>query len=276
MKRHLDGLNFETFLKDFDFLFKIICNSKGELDLRLRNNYFNLYYKGNSLAKVEFKDEGYEITIHEKFVGRDDDEIFKDDNRFFKQGKPMGNYLEYTVPTELLHPFLQAKHLRRLYSNVKNVNYGEEIAFEQMIITDNMERDDWFIIDRQVTEAYFQKRMDLLALKQIKENKFQFVVIEVKLGNNSDLEGKVADQLNHYVAIINDNFDDWKQSYQNYYLQIKPTGIFNSPSFKSVEIIKDVKGMVAVGGYSRVATEKIENLKSKHPEIEVKQFSNRL
>jgi len=166
--------------------------------------------------------------------------------------------------------------LRRISSNIKNVNYGEEIAFEQMIITDNMERDDWFIIDRQVTETSFQKRLDLLALKQIKENKYQFIVIEVKLGNNSDLEGKVFDQLTHYVEHINDNFDNWKQSYEKYYRQVKQTGIFNSPSFESVEIIKDVKGMVAVGGYSGIANEKIVSLKSRYPDIEVKQFGHRL
>ena len=276
MTHHLGDENLQRFLKDFDFLFVIIRESKGELDLRLRDNYFNLYYKGNSLAKIKFIKDCYGISIHEKFVGHDDDEIFKDDDRFFRQGKPMGNYLVYSVTSKLLHPFLQVKYLRRLSSNIKNVNYGEEITFEQMMITDNMERDDWFIIDRQVTEASFQKRMDLLALKQIRENKFQFIVIEVKLGNNSDLEGKVVDQLTHYAEHINDNFDNWKQSYEKYYCQIKQTGIFNSPSFESVEIIKDVKGMVVVAGYSGIARKKIESLKSKYPDIEVKQFSHRL
>ena len=64
MKRYLDATNFGKFANDFQFLFKIIKNSGYELDLRLRDNYFNIYYKGNSLAKVEFLYRGYKITIH--------------------------------------------------------------------------------------------------------------------------------------------------------------------------------------------------------------------
>ena len=41
---------------DFKFLLKINEDKdyRGEFDLALRDNYFNLYYKGNSLAKVVF------------------------------------------------------------------------------------------------------------------------------------------------------------------------------------------------------------------------------
>ncbi|NLI11422.1 MAG: hypothetical protein GX425_02060, partial [Peptococcaceae bacterium] len=37
-------------------------------------------------------------------------------------------------------------------SRIKAINNGEEITFEQMIITDNMDREDLIIIDRQVTD----------------------------------------------------------------------------------------------------------------------------
>jgi len=274
MKRHFDDESFQRFLKNFEFLFKIIRESKGELDLRLRENYFNIYYRGNSLAKIEFDKFDYKISIHKKFI--DNQEIFKDDSRFYQKGKVIGDYISYSVTDDLLHPFLQKEHLKRIYSEIREVNYGEEITFEQMIITDNMEREDWYIIDRQVTEKSFDGRIDLLALKQIIGNKYNFVVIEVKLGNNTELGGKVADQLNRYVKHINNNFDDWKQSYERYYWQIKKTKIFDCPSFESIYIIKDVKGMVAIGGYSGIASTKTKNLKFLHPEIEVKLFSNRL
>ncbi len=55
---------------DFKFLLKMIKDEDfiGELDLALRDNYFNLYYKGNSLAKIEFgKGNSYKISINEKF-----------------------------------------------------------------------------------------------------------------------------------------------------------------------------------------------------------------
>jgi len=47
----------------------------------------------------------------------------------------------------------QKKYLDKLFSNIKEVNYSEEITFEQMLITDNSDRSDLIIIDRQVTET---------------------------------------------------------------------------------------------------------------------------
>ena len=52
MKRYLSQQTYERVSRDFGFLFKAIRKSHGELDFRLRDGYFNLYYKGNSLAKV--------------------------------------------------------------------------------------------------------------------------------------------------------------------------------------------------------------------------------
>ena len=70
MKRYFDDDAFEVFLKDFDFLFKIIKDERGELDIKIRpNNSFNLYYKGQSLAKIVLrKNQPYEIVINTKFL----------------------------------------------------------------------------------------------------------------------------------------------------------------------------------------------------------------
>lgn len=277
MRRHLDDDNFEKFQKDFDFLFKIVRASKGELDLRLRDNYFSLYYRGNSLAKVDFKKDRYEISIHEKFLGHDKGrDIFKDDKRFFNKGNNIGNYKVYSLTPELLHPFFQIRNLNRLFSKIRGVNHSEELTLEQMIITDNMEQNEWYIIDRQVTESSFRNRIDLLALKQLNGKEYQFIVIEVKLGNNPDLNGKVVDQLSKYVNHINDHFENWKQSYEKYFKQIKKTKIFEFPSFDSIEITKGAEGIIVVGGYSVIASEKVEKITSSNPEIEIKQFKNQL
>lgn len=110
MKRYLDDSIFEKFKQDFEFLFRIIKNSKGEYDLRLRDNYFNLYYQGNSMAKVRLYKENYEVEIHEKFVysPKSNETIFIDDDRIKEvtdNAKESGRYVIYTVPSEHIHPF---------------------------------------------------------------------------------------------------------------------------------------------------------------------------
>lgn len=68
IKRYSKEPYLEKSKKDFALLFKALKGYKGELDLAFRNNYFNLYYRGNSVAKIDFKKDGdYKITIHERF-----------------------------------------------------------------------------------------------------------------------------------------------------------------------------------------------------------------
>lgn len=273
--RFLDDHIFKRFRTDFRFLFNLIRDSKGELDLKLRRNYFNLYYKGNSLARVNFDKEGYLITIHNSFlrVGSDDF-VYNRDSRFEGLFRPASEfYTCFTLPVKLLRPFFQSKYLRKVYSNIKNVNYSEELIFEQMIITDNLNRDDFFIIDRQVTERNFKRRMDLLAIEQVgKSNKYRFVILEIKIGNNPELKQDVADQLKSYLKHINSHFDVWKDGYEKNYRQIKQTGIFDKPGFEEVEIVDDTKGLVVVGGYSGIAAASLKNLKKLNKDIDIKQF----
>ncbi len=269
MKRHLTNLLNQKFQKDFKFLFKLIKQLQGELDLRLRGTYFNIYYKGNSMAAVRFKNDRYEIKIHEKFA-RD---VFDKDKRIATPERS-GSYFRYLIESKLLHPFFQAKHLKKLGANIKKVNYGEEIMFEQMLITDNMDNQEIIIIDRQVTETALKNRLDLLALINVRENKFRFLVLEVKLGNNKELEGKVGTQLNGYINHIENHFDTWKHNYEMVYQQLKQTGIYIKWVHDQIEIVKHVEGWVVVGHYSGIANHAIKKLKMNFPNIVVKQFWN--
>lgn len=274
MERYFSEHNLERLRNDFCFLIEAIRKSFGELDLRLRGSYFNLYYKGNSLAKVNFNDGYYAIYINKKFTKG----VF-DESKNFKTYKNTGDYCIFIVKDpRKLRSFFQKKHLDRISSNIKKVNYGEEIAFEQMLITDNRDREDLIIIDRQVTEtALRRKRIDLLALKKAENGKFMFLVIEVKLGNNKELQGKVAEQLQSYINHIKrkDIFLDWKRCYEKVYEQMKELGLFDSGPV-SLEIIENVKGLVLVGRYSGMAQEKIELLRKKYKDLDIKPLVNEL
>lgn len=275
INRFFNPINFKRMKDDFKFLLKIIKDKdcRGEFDLALRDNYFNLYYKGNSLAKVVFsKGNSYKISINEKFFSNTDAD---QDKRFFKTKKRKGAYFEIGLDNKLLHPFFQKKYINQFISNIREVNNGEEITLEQAIITDNLEREDIIIIDRQIEDKVLKKRMDLLALCQVKNNKneYCFCVIEVKLGNNPELKNKVANQLYGYISHIDKNFDDYKDCYEKQYEQKRDLGLIISSKYKSIEIVHSVKGLIAVVGYSGIAKSQIAKLKSNHPGLNVKSFS---
>lgn len=274
MKRYLEEEKLQRVLSDFEFLFDRIRKSHGELDFRLRDGYFSLYYKGNSLAKVTIRKNGYLAEIHEKFAT---DKVFRGDTRFENLGDQSGNYITFLLASDEVHPFFQKKHLDRLCSNIARVGYSEEITFEQMLITDNLNQEDFLIIDRQVTEtALRRKRMDLLALRQIANNRFHFIVIEVKLGNNPELCYDVADQLKGYIEHIQLHFEEWKAAYEETYRQMKRLRLFDLPRYGESEILSDVEGLVVVGGYSGIAKKSIKELESQFSDIQVKQLDYRL
>ena len=100
MKRYLSTDKIDRVSKDFSFLVKRIRNSYGELDLRIRDGYFNLYFKGNSLAKVTVKKDGYKVSIHEKFAT---DDVFRGDSRFEAEGLLRGKYKEFHRTCEKCH-----------------------------------------------------------------------------------------------------------------------------------------------------------------------------
>jgi len=265
IERYLNDDNFSRIETDFKFLIKQIVASKGELGLEIRNNYFNVYYKGNSLAKISFKDnEVYEIKIHEGFY---DGTAASKDTRF-PSSTPKSHYHSLQINRDLIHPFFQQKYLDEFMANIKKRGWGEEVTFEQQIITDNMKREDLIIIDRQVTDNIIKGRIDLLALKQIEGNRYSFLVIEVKLGNNVELQNEVAEQLNAYVKHVKDNLVAFSGCYQKQYSQKKRMGLLDVPH-ESIEIDGDVEGCVVVIGYSGLAENKIKALKNNHPNINV-------
>jgi len=72
IERYLDTKRFERVKRDLPPLVGLINRSGGEYSLQLRENYFNIYYQGNSLARVKPNKNGtYSAEIHRRFL-RDD------------------------------------------------------------------------------------------------------------------------------------------------------------------------------------------------------------
>lgn len=272
IKRFFDEEYIPQIERDFGFLFRIIKDYKGELELSFRDNYFSLYYRGNSAAKIQIgNDDTYKILMHKKFCPQS----LAADSRFSPIDAEA--YISLTMPANLLHPLFQKKYLNEIFSNIKQANYSEELAFEQILITDNHGREDLLIIDRQVTDAKLQRqRIDLLALRQVEENRYSFLVLEVKMGNNPELKSEVAEQVDRYVTHLEKYWSDYRSCYERQYQQKKMFGLISIPQWESINIVQKVQGLIVVGGYSGLAKEQIRDLKMRYPNILVKEFVHRL
>jgi len=276
IKRFFSPEKLKRIKDDFKFLLKMMKNKNyiGELDMAVRDNYFNIYYKGNSLAKITFgRGNSYNISIHKKFFCNTG---AYHDTRFLAAKKD--NYFKVILDKKLLHPFFQTGYIDQISSNIRKVNNGEEIALEQAIITDNLDREKIILIDRQIADKDYKKRIDLLALRQVEKNKseYSFCVIEIKLGNSPELKDKVDNQVNGYVSHIEKNFNDYKYCYEKQYEQKRELGLIISPKYESIKIVRPVKGLIVVLGYSGIAKGRIAQLKSNHSGLDVKSFVNLL
>ena len=144
--------------------------------------------------------------------------------------------------------------------------------FEQMIMTDNVNREDFIIIDRQIMDKTAKTKMDLLALAKKDKTDYQFCVIEVKLGNNSELKGEVIHQLKGYTDRIEQNFEAYRECYKINFRQKQELGLFDKNLH--VNIIPGVFGIIVILGYSGLAEKSIQKMKEKEPSIRILHLKN--
>lgn len=277
IKRYISNDDaFNDIVDDFGFLIEKIKTSGYEYDLQIREDYFSLYYRGNSVGKITYikKDQVYKVNIHSKFVN---DKIRDKFGPVIKE-----NYQIFTIERHQLHPLFSVDNLNSISMKVKKNIFQEEVIYEQMLVTDNVGRDDLIIIDRQVSDKVSSTKMDLLSLKKNGNSDYQFCVLEVKLGNNKELEGTkddkkkkgVNNQLAEYIKRIEDKFDDYKACYEKNLKQKERLGLLTLP--KEFKIVPGVLGVVVVMGYSGMAEKKIQELTKIDPDIKVILLSNRL
>lgn len=284
--RWLDERRWEQIKKNLQPLIGIINRSGGEYNLQLRENYFNIYYQGNSLALVRPSGNGtYTAYIHEKFAQGDalkklEKHSINKPSEEGRIGSQDSEYVIFRIRPSDFHRFFQSNNLNALASKVRRVGNGEEITFEQAVMTDNPPSANLIIIDRQVADHRNRAQIDLLALaRDSVDRPFHFLVIEVKLGRNPELSAKVGRQLTGYVNHVRNYIKDYADCYRKNYRQKKELGLFGPDLSEYVEIDEDrnsVEGLVVVCGYSGLAKQAINNLRKEigqnQWDIEVKQM----
>lgn len=283
IKRYLSDDNLRRMKDELRFLIDYVNDYRDEWNLFLREDYFNLYYQGNSMAKIAFKPEGkYEVTINRRFFDSDDSGRFTEKSAataygsLLIRGNQNSSYLTFLGDRREIRGLLQKKSLQELARNIKRIGYSGELIFEQALISDNRDREDLIIIDRQVTDHKHRGRIDVLALRQVESNHYKFVVIEAKLGNNPQLSGTVAVQLEGYINHIKRYIDDYKNCYEENYRQCRQLGLYGDRKPDQIAIDPEVEGLVVVAGFSKLAEKSIEHLRATHKNIKVKSFCYKL
>jgi len=273
IKRYLSEENLKRLMKEKPFLIKNIINSQGKLILCLRNNYFNVYYRGNSLAKVSFApEEKYIVEMHSKFVP----EEIKNDPTFnnkFKivTDKETEKVYSFNIEQCELRKLLQKKYIEKIESKITQVNYKEELEFQHFVMEENIFNEEYCLIDIQITdESAAQKRIDMIGLKHLEKNKYIMVIMEVKLGNNKELEDAVYYQVKGYSEHVKKYFKCYKETYEKQYNQLKQLGLICGHDSETIIIEDEIDEMILVGRYIAKAKKQIGELIIHHPDIKDK------
>ncbi len=273
IQRYLDDENVERVERDFKYLVSTKDRYFGELELAFRKGRLSLYYRGNSLATVSFRpDRMYRVETHRRFLKFLDEAT----RAPFQES---GEYRRVEVDAAGAHRLLQRDNIDKLMKGIRDVNHSEETTFEQILITDNPPAPGFLLIDRQVRDLHMRRQLDLLGLRRLDDGRYGFVVLEVKMGNNTELSGAVANQLKCYVDHIGtpEYGDAWARCYEKNYSQKRRLRWIDDPMPLEIEIDgTQVEGLVVVGGYSRQARAQVKLLKATHPDLKVHVFGNGL
>jgi len=225
IERYFTDVKFLRIGRDFKNLINIVKESRGKYSLQFRNDdSFNVYYRGSSLAKVRVPSRGrYTVEISSAFVKGSVEESLG-------AGKATkdGSRRQWPIDDGDDCSFFTKTNMTQLCEQITEVNHQEEPIFEQVLMTDNPPNRHFVIIDCQVKDHKWRKKLDLLALvRPSGGGAFKFLVIENKLGNKSELRDSVAGQLKLYVDHIREYINDYVACYTRNYAQKYQLGLID-------------------------------------------------
>lgn len=71
------------------------------------------------------------------------------------------------------------------------------------------------------------------------------------------------------------NFENWKTCYTEVYSQMKKLALIHGPDGQ-IEIIKKIDGLIVVGGYSQQSDDRINKLREKFKDIEIRKLISKI
>ena len=190
-----------------------------DIDIQVRDNYINLYYKGASLTKFEWKSNGkYSIEISEEYFKPAEPEGFIE-FRLKRQRDKSKIWIckfDNTSINKLEKKFKEI--VLQLKRNIRYLGKGQENAFEQLFIDNNLKEKynpEFIILDRQIVVGKLD-RLDLIALSKIqKSDKYRINLIELKYGEDPRIPDVHNEQLNKYYTMFFNDYEHIATEYEN-------------------------------------------------------------
>lgn len=230
-----------------------------DLDMQFRGNYINIYYKGNSLLKLENKNsKDYLVKIDNKFINYLNlPNIFKDEldvDKFINQipfiKKNIINNSNGKVEGEYEQLIIRANN----YENKLNTHY---IILDRQYNLKELKESDEINEINEINEIKESKeikgQIDIIGFnKNIRKQNMDNVplsIIEVKHGLNRDIK-KLDTQLKKYYDLLKQETVRFAEDMKNILYQKKNLGLITKGNKEvSPNLIKQIKFSENINNY---------------------------
>ncbi len=210
-----------------------------DIDVRLRSNYVNLYFRGRSLARIVGRSRHpAKLEIHHKYVLENQIGEYT--------GHRTGDYVRFDVDG----PFavIYADHLDALIKHAQRYVGPEEVV-EEKLLKSNDSKVTVCCFDRQIQVPRTRRTLDLLGLLSSRDP--TLVAIEVKRYPDSRIQ-HVSQQLHDYLEILDPKKQglrtDVARSYRKVCKQLRALGL-PAPHPAQITSGMRVEGLVIVYDY---------------------------
>jgi hypothetical protein len=256
---------------------------RGDLAIEFRGpSDLGVYDRGFRLAQIKFsRGGGYEVRTHRRFIVGTP---LQDESSILRAGDTTGEYATFSVAPDAIHALLQKSHIVAMRSRIKDIRRREEIGVAHVIAADTMRGTDVVVIDREVGDSapeHRGERLDLLALQRVKAQEYRFLAIEVKLGNNSELDTvaqartgarSAVRQVEGYAEQIDRYFDAYASCYRKNISQKLELGLLDNGWREAPTIVCGTQAMLVVAGYGGIAGPYLDVIARDYPDLWVKAF----
>lgn len=220
-KRFIESLN-KLYLDENSFWHKMVSDK--ELFIAIRNEYINVYFKGQSLCKLTFARNGIiKGKTHKKYIVNNttDDTYILSENGVIKADVP--------------YPIMSLSQVNELKDNVKRFVGNEKESSYNLVLSEEEEKIDVEITFSK-TNNLKKSSIDYSIIKKEKDV-VRLVFYEAKYYTNPELVSttrpKVLDQIKRYEAYISSQKDIITESYELICKNMKSLGLATSDSIVS-------------------------------------------